>query len=177
LNEEIKELERKNTIISTINDDEVDDLIGILDRLLPDIEDYFSILYTLENISYKTGFRIVSYSIKFNKKQSNKIQLAVEGGGSLDTFLDFLDSYQFKGGRLITIDNIKFSPDNFRNSLTLNFYTKQVKDLKEQTELTIDKKTINKINKIAEDFKLNNIEPLEKPSEEHYSVKTNPFAL
>lgn len=176
---EIKQLEAKEAIISTVNPDEVDELIAALDRLLPETEDYFSIISALENISYQTGFRISSYSVKFDKKKSTKTQLKIEGEGDLDSFLNFLKSYQFKSDRLITINNIKFSSENLTNSLTLNFYTKEVKNLKEPTRLVIDKEGIDKIKQIAKKLKSTKLDFLESSSDLDldYPTKDNPFAL
>lgn len=176
---EIKQLEAKEAIISTVNPDEVDELIAALDRLLPKTEDYFSIIYALENISYQTGFRISSYSVKFDNKKSTKTQLKIEGEGDLDSFINFLKSYQFKSGRLITINNIKFSSENLTNSLTLNFYTKEVKNLKEPTRLVIDKEGIDKIKQIAKKLKSTKLDFLESSSDLDldYPTKDNPFAL
>lgn len=179
LEQDINQLARKKSIIFSINPKESNSLVQTLNSLIPPSEDYFSIFSTLENISSKTGFRIVSYSIKISQKPKDKIVVKVNGEGTPDSFLKFLESYQYKGSRLITMDNIEFSPGNFKTSLALNFYTKEMKNLQSVTNLMLDKRTREKIKKINQETEFTSqISSLEgELGELEYPTKQNPFAL
>lgn len=177
LNKEIGNLEKKDNVLSTLKPNDINQLIFILDQLLPGSEDYFSIIYALETISQKSGFRITSYSISLNDQQKDQISIKVGGEGDSRTFLKFLETYQFKGGRLITIDSVNFSPKSFRNQLVLNFYTKNLNNLRESEILTINKKTIYLLKRINSELKFSQRkEDLEEKYPE-YSVKADPFSL
>ncbi len=179
LEQDINQLIKKQSIISSIDPKESSYLVQTLNSLIPGNEDYFSIFSTLESISAKTGFRIVSYSIKLYEKSKDKIIIKVEGEGTPDSFLKFLESYQYKGGRLITMDEITFSPGNFKTSLSLNFYTKDIKDLQQLSNLMVDKKTREKIKEISQEIEsVSNISTAEGEFREiEYPTKQNPFTL
>jgi len=179
LKEDINQLAKKKLVVFSTNPQESNSLIQTLNSLVPPSEDYFSIFSTLENLSTQTGFRIVSYSIKINQKPKDKIVIKVNGEGTSDSFLKFLESYQYKGGRLITLDNIEFSPGNFKTSLALNFYAKEVKNLQQVANLMVDKRTKEKIKKISQEMNLASqiASPQGELGEIEYPTKQNPFAL
>jgi len=179
LEQDINQLARKKVVVSSIDPQESENLIQVLNTLIPMGEDYFSMLSTLENISAKTGFRIVSYSIKISEKPQDKIVIKVSGEGASDSFLKFLESYQYKGGRLITMDNIQFSPGNFKSTLELNFYTKDIKNLSQVENLVVDKQIRDKIKKIGEEIQSTpSVSTTEGEFKEiEYVTKENPFTL
>ena len=50
----------------TLTEDQIVVYNKILTTLIPETEDYFSIIYALETISQNTGFSIVSYTINLS---------------------------------------------------------------------------------------------------------------
>lgn len=181
LNQEINDLKTKINLISALGQNDLNRSINVLDELLPSNEDYFSMITSLEALSNQTNFIITSYSISFNDKNQNKIALKVEGEGNLEAFIKFLESYRFKGGRLITMDNVDFSSETFKHSLTLYFHTAKVKELRESKKLIIDQKTMDMIKKITQEQNLMTI-PNQTTNEEkfppqEYPIKNNPFSL
>ena len=101
--------------------------IKMLNRLIPDVEDYFSIIYALEKLSQKTGFYIISYSVDVSKSTKDKLRLSVSGVGDSVSFLNFLESYNFGGERLITSDKIEYnSQASGAIKLNLTFYNKNI---------------------------------------------------
>ncbi len=152
--------------------DQVNELVG---QLLPDKEDYFSIVIALEEISQKTNFMITSYSFVISqKKPGESLKLNIIGQGDLDSFMNFLRDYNFSGGRLITIDNIDFSNKELSKiQLGVNFYTSKPSSLSQKQDIRLteaDKDFIRTIEKkIQIEFKT------EKNIETSYPTKTNPF--
>lgn len=175
LNKEITELERKKTIIYSFAPDEADQLIETLNILLPVSEDYFSISTALQRLSNQTGFKIVSYAINFQEKRKDKVAIVIEGEGTPDALLNFLENYQYKGGRLITMNEISFSPSTSKTSLTLNFYAKDVKIKTRQTTPKIDKEMVDLVTKISQAITSGGDFGREGETIGEYEMTTNPF--
>ncbi|MCX7956070.1 MAG: hypothetical protein N2593_03150 [Patescibacteria group bacterium] len=113
----------------------IEESIKILNTLLPNIEDYFSIIYSLERLSIKTGFTIVNYSIDTSQIFSNRLKISAEGIGDSQSFLNFLNEYNFSGARLITSDKVEFN--NEKSGLikiNLTFYHKNNKQNFQNTD-------------------------------------------
>jgi len=107
---------------------ELDQFDRLLMSLIPAREDFFSIINSLEQLSQKTGFQIVSYKINFNQPRKNFLSITIAGEGDKDKFISFLREYNFSGGRLITINRISFSEKEIsRYQANLTFYHSPVK--------------------------------------------------
>ena len=181
LNNEINLLTSKknNLKLFAQNDLNIEKAIKILNYLVPNEEDYFSILYALEKLSGKTGLLITSYVINLSDKNPNRLRLTVTGLGDINTFLDFLKEYNFGGGRLITSDNLSL---NFQQQsefkIDLIFYNQKI-NTKNLSNLTIDDPTFfKKINELLAKTEF----VLKESSEEafldiNYPRKTNPFSI
>lgn len=126
LKTEVAGLETKKTVIYSFDVTQLGSLISTLNTLLPPKEDYFSIITSLSRIAKETGFKITGYTVGFDKKTPEKVSLNVEGEGTGKSLLAFLEAYQLSGGRLITMDNVEFSPSTAKTTLKLNFYAKDV---------------------------------------------------
>ncbi len=104
----------------------LDDYNLLLSHLIPDTEDFFSITLALERLSAISGFNILRYNIVLSSSTREKLSLTVEGDGNADSFLSFLENYQFAGGRLITNEKLEFSTNSLgKIKLSLNFYSKK----------------------------------------------------
>jgi Tfp pilus assembly protein PilO len=176
LQQEISALKNRADIINNskkVAEDQIDEYINILSTLIPNTEDYFSLIYTLEKLSHDTGFIITNYTVNVSQKTSGKLSLTVEGHGDANSFIDFLKNYQFSGGRLITSEKIEFSSkENVGTKVALNFYNKKADNLQTiPPQLTMnDVKILTEIrSKISYNFMP------EVPVVENYPRKTNPF--
>ena len=181
LNNEINLLTSKknNLKLFAQNDLNIEKAIKILNYLVPNEEDYFSILYALEKLSGKTGLLITSYVINLSDKNPNRLRLTVTGLGDINTFLDFLKEYNFGGGRLITSDNLSLNSQQQSGfKIDLIFYNQKI-DTKNLSNLTIDDPTFfKKINELLAKTEF----VLKESSEEafldiNYPRKTNPFSI
>ena len=104
----------------------LDDYNLLLSHLIPDTEDFFSITLALERLSALSGFNILRYNIVLSSSTREKLSLTIEGDGNADSFLTFLENYQFAGGRLVTNEKLEFSTNSLgKIKLALNFYTKK----------------------------------------------------
>lgn len=178
LTNEIKELKAKSSLINslTTNPTELDEEIKFINNLIPGEEDYFSIIYALEQLSLKTGFIITSYTVNMKTSNANKLQLTITGAGDKETFMKFLKDYNFGGGRLITSDKIELTPElSGMTKINLAFYNKDVS--KEKTAI-IDRtgKFLSELtalkNKVQFSFKESSPEA---SVDYNYPRKTNPF--
>lgn len=142
-------------------------------QLIPSKEDYFSIVNALETISGKTGFLIDSYQITLGQNNKRQLNLIVTGHGDSEAFLKFLKDYQFSGGRLITIDEIKFD-NSLADSIKLNlhFYTSEDKKTNALSTFSAkDLSTLQKIQTTTEGTANSSTED----SSIFYKTKKNPF--
>lgn len=133
LTQQIKELQDELSLINSLsnNPTELDEDIKFIKTLIPGEEDYFSIIYALEQLSLKTGFIITSYTVNIKDSNNDKLSLLVTGMGDKETFLNFLKNYNFGGGRLITSDKIELSQEAAESiKINLTFYNKDVSNEK-----------------------------------------------
>lgn len=122
------ELMNKVTLMNTTipSSEILDEDINFLNILIPNSEDYFSLIYALEKLSQKSNFVITSYVVNVGESTQEKLRISVTGVGNSQSFVDFLKDYNFSGGRLITSDKVQLDP-NFSGSLIidLTFYSKK----------------------------------------------------
>ncbi len=178
LEKETNELQDKQNLIVAITSEStntLDEDVKIMQSLIPDFEDYFSILYTLDQLSQKTGFVINSYSINLGESSLNKLQVVVSGVGSPDSFLKFLQEYNVGGGRLITTEKIELNSDESESfKLNLTFYNKKVTN---QAEKALNyKNSLENFQKLKSKVSFE-IQPAveTEASDSSYPVKNNPF--
>ncbi|MFA5770477.1 MAG: hypothetical protein WC894_03215, partial [Patescibacteria group bacterium] len=162
---------------STIPDtDKLDEDVRFLNTLIPNSEEYFSIIYTLEKLSQKSNFIITNYTVNVGKSTSQKLKISVTGVGNSQSFVDFLKSYNFSGGRLVTSDKVQLDP-NFSGSLIidLTFYTKKTEagnKLEKSPNVNIYKELESLKTKV--NFSFDNNVATASPSLD-YPKKANPF--
>jgi len=127
LKQEIKNLseEQNNFYMIKSSNLDFDKTLKVFNQLIPEEEDYFSIIYALETLSQKTGFQIVSYGVNLSESTPERLRLTVTGIGSTDSFFNFLKEYNFGGKRLITSDNLSLSPQQSEFKIELSFYNKK----------------------------------------------------
>lgn len=174
LTEEIGRLENKIKIVVAFDSDEIDRLIAVLNTILPQTEDYFSIYPVLNALSQQTSFIVTGFKIEFNQVLPEKLTLDITAEGSPEAFVTFLENYTYHGGRLITIDEITYEPGSAPQSLKLNFYSKKIETVEPQTVPVIDKKRIDLVRRISDD--LSDILASQPASiDTNYPVRENPF--
>lgn len=147
---------------------------NILLSIIPNKEDFFSMIIALEKISQETGFTIDKYTILLTDSTPEKLSLSVEGTGDSAAFLKFLQQYRYKGGRLITNEKMEFSTVNVgQTKLSLNFYNKPT----EQTEQKVEAISSSDINLIKDIQNKVNVSFTENTEEidTNYKTKENPF--
>jgi len=127
LKDEIKKLSEKQNNFYIIKNTNIDfeKTLKILNQLIPEEEDYFSIIYALEILSQKTGFQINSYTVNLSESTANNLKLTITGTGTTESFFNFLKDYNFGGGRLITSDNLSLNPEESKFKIELSFYSKK----------------------------------------------------
>jgi len=176
--QEINTRQNKVNLLNSVfpSPDQLNENIAFLNRLIPNSEDYFSIIYSLEKLSEKTGFTINGYTVNIQSSTANKLRLTISGSGDSTAFLDFLENYNFSGGRLITSDKIELNPQTSTNSIKidLTFYNKTV-DLNLGKELTINESTVEEINELKNKVQFTLKEATIGASILEYPKKDNPF--
>ncbi len=178
---EIADLQTRLNLVNAVgekNTQDIADDIKLLNTLVPDVEDYFSILYTLENLSMQTNFYITSYIINLKESSSNTLALIISGEGDQEDFLNFLNQYNFAGGRLLTADKIELGSD-VGNQIKLNIYAYHQNVSKETRIAKTDAEKLLKIIKPKISIALTQQQEVptggEQQEDSQYETKTNPF--
>lgn len=178
LKTELIQLKNKVTLMNTTipSSLKLDEDLDFLNKLIPNVEDYFSIVYALEKLSQKSNFIITSYTVSVGSSTAEKLKLNVSGTGDSQTFIDFLKTYNFGGGRLITSDKIQLDPNFFGTiKIDLTFYTKNVSS-SQNLEIEPDEKIFKELEALKS--KVNFVfEPNVSTGEPDYNYprKSNPF--
>ncbi len=179
LKTEVDNLENKRKILQAVineNGNEIDQDLALVTGLIPDAEDYFSMIYSLEKLSADTGFSINSYTVNLTRSNENKLSLTVTGVGDSTAFLNLLKTYNYGGGRLITAEKIGIDPlEQNGVSLDLNFYNRQA--TLDSTEKLDFQASINELSELR--AKVNfSLVPASSSAElqgTDYPTKTTPF--
>lgn len=179
LSKDLENLNKKVILINNYSSNSkiIEENIYFLNKLIPNSEDYFSIIYSLENLSQKTGFIITQYNINIGTSTSQKIRLSVIGIGDTVSFLNFLKEYNFGGGRLITSNNIELNKDIGDSiKIDLTFYNKKV-DIKNQDVIANNyEKIFENLEKIKKRVNFNFDEEISlQNNSTTYPLKNNPF--
>ena len=177
LTAEVQELQTKYDLLNTkVPSSEVlEENIHFLNSLIPNSEDYFSIIYSLDKLSQKTGFIVTSYTIDMNKSTSTKLRLSITGSGDTTTFMNFLEKYNYFGDRLITSDKIELNPQiSGEIKIDLSFYNKK-NALDYGSKFDVDEKTIEEITKLKEKVEYSYKDSGEEVVDTSYPRKSNPF--
>ncbi len=178
LKTELSQLQNKVTLMNTTipSSDKLDEDLNFLNTLIPNIEDYFSIIYALEKLSQKSNFVITEYVVNVEKSTAEKLKLSVTGIGESQFFINFLKNYNFGGGRLITSDKIKIDPNFFGSiKIDLTFYSKNVSTGK-NLELAADEKIFKELETLKSkvNFSFDSNGETNNP-DLNYPKKSNPF--
>jgi hypothetical protein len=154
----------------------LDEDIQFLNNMIPNSEDYFSIIAALEKLSKKSNFTITDYTVNINQSTAEKLRLSVGGQGDSQSFIDFLKNYNFYGGRLITSDKVQLDP-NFSGliKIDLTFYSKN--SLPENNvDHSINSKIYSELDEIKSKINFIFDEEISPDSENfEYQKKENPF--
>jgi len=155
-----------------LTQDQIDTYNKILAALIPESEDFFSIIYALDMISRQTGFIITDYTINLANTSKDKISLVVEGKGDTEAFLTFLKNYHVSGNRLITSEKIDYSGTKVTNTkIVLNLYNKKFA-FHESVVPQLTTKDVATLDKIKEKVSLSFMDETESGD---YETRPNPF--
>jgi len=182
LEEEIKISNSKKKALAFISDSklqDIDEYYNVVSTIIPESENYFSIIYSLNKLSQLTNFNITSYSINLKESTKNKISIEVTGVGNQNEFLEFLKEYNFGGGRLITAETISLNQREFSGiTLKLNFYNKKA-SLAQQRSADYQQ-ILREIDQIKEKVRFTILDDTatdltSEDVDSNYPTKTNPF--
>ena len=175
---ELNQLQIKADLLTTAipSSEKLTEDLDFLNKLIPNIEDYFSIVYALESLSQKSNFIVTSYNVSVDKSTSEKLRLNVTGTGDSQTFIEFLKNYNYGGGRLITSDKILIDPNYFGAiKIDLTFYSKNV-PVTQNLDLKVDGKVFTDLETLKSkvNFTFGNNEASSTPVLD-YPKKESPF--
>lgn len=161
---------------TSLSQDQIKEYNALLTHLIPEAEDYFSIIYALEKISSVSQLAITDYTVNVSKTDREQLTLTVDGKGDPESFLTFLEEYQFAGGRLVTSDKIQYGGGVAGNvRIALSFYSKRFIPNESTTASRLSEKEIAKLETIKQKVKFEFSAGDSSSVSTDYSTKTNPF--
>ncbi len=178
LSSEVKTLNTNNTLLTSAlaNKQDLDADLQLLNQLIPDTEDYFSIIYALDRLSQKTGFLITAYTVNLDQSTTNKLRLSITGTGDSKAFLNFLQTYNFGGNRLITSDKIELSPQMYGSiKIDVSFYNKKAGQ-SQDIQPSFNSKSLVELNALREKIQFS-LKSATSGAEVNFAYprKANPF--
>ena len=160
----------------SLTEDQIKEYNKVLASLIPETEDFFSIIYAIEEISSSSNFLITNYSIDIGKTTKEKITLTAEGRGDASAFLKFLQEYQFAGGRLVTSDQIQYGGINAGSTkIILNFYNKRFSFNETVQVPQLSKEEIAELEEIRQKIKFQFSSSDYQSIDTDYAIKKDPF--
>lgn len=179
LTADIQDLQKRVSIFNSplANTEDLDTTARLLTQLIPNSEDYFSIIYSLEKLSQKTSFIITSYAINLKSSTQDRLRLSITGSGDATAFLKFLNEYNFSGGRLITSDKIELTPQvSGQIKIDVTFYTKNTKLPQNVQSLPLSPSLFQELAALKEKVGFNLKEATSSATADfNYPRKSNPF--
>jgi hypothetical protein len=161
----------------SLTEDQIKEYNKLLASLVPETEDYFSIIYAIEEISKESHFSITDYTIDVSSTTKEKLTLSVAGQGDTDAFLSFLQEYQYAGGRLATIDKIQYGGITAGNTrIALNFYSKRFTFNESVQVPQLNKEEIEKLEAIRKKVKFQFSSSGYQSIKTDYRMKNDPFS-
>lgn len=131
-----------------LNENDINLFNEVTSKLVPEDENYFALVNTIETLSSKTGFQLYNYNIDLTTSTPEKLSISVSGKGDNDSFFKFLQQYKYASGRLITIESINYMPNSVQEySFVLNFYHKKQEQPSEPQVMT-GLPSLNLVNEI-----------------------------
>lgn len=175
LTQEIVQLEQKRQFIASFDTDEIERLVATLNTILPQEEDYFSVVPVFGTLSQRTGFNLTDFTLPLSQGSAETLSLNVAAEGTPETFINFLEQYQYQGGRLITMDKVIYAPGSVQNSVTLNFHTKKIEVKATSQAPQINKTRLELIRKISDDLSQIFTASAGVSLDTNYTTRENPF--
>lgn len=179
LTRDVQNLQKRALLFNNVftSETDLDSNVKLLNELVPNMEDYFSVIYALEKLSQKTSFIITSYTIDLKSSTPEKLKLSITGTGDRNAFLKFLSEYNFGGGRLITSDKIELTPQiSGQIKVDVTFYNKKITSSNNPLTYQISPQLLQELSKLKEkvsfDLKSSTEEGQVNPN---YPRKANPF--
>lgn len=113
--------------------EKVESFNNVLLQLIPEQEDYFLLIASIERFSQRTGLKVDTYSVDVPEEGSDKFTMTITGSFAPNQLTRFLENYQYGTGRLVTIENMTLNETNTPERgqiadvrMTINFYSRKV---------------------------------------------------
>ncbi len=184
LQSEISKQESRLRLIDSINVQDINQLLLVLNTLYPQEQDQFSIYPVIDNLQSVSGMLFVKKSTPFVGDTKSQVEISIEALGTLDQINTLLQDYPYKSARILTLEKltmsqVKNNPQLWNVSFSVVFHAK---------EISAGKQALDNINPMAIDFARQavqyftskgvdfaNISIKDEDIPTNYSVKKNPF--
>jgi len=162
----------------TLTEDQIKEYNKLLVNLIPESEDFFSIISALELISVDSKFSITDYVVDMSKPNKDKLTITIIGKGDTEAFRSFLEKYQFGGGRLITSDKIEYGggSNSANTKISLTFYSKRFAFDETLRDTQLSKEELERLDKIKQKISLNFVSTDSQLVDTDYKLKKDPFS-
>jgi hypothetical protein len=145
LQQEISKQEKRLQLIESINVQDLNQLLLILNTLYPQEEDQFSIYPVIDNLQAVTGMLFIKKSSPFGADPKAQLSITIDAVGTLDQVKVLLRDYPFKSARILTINSLTMRP----NKTNPQLWDVQFAILFHVKEITAGTGAIDKIDPMA----------------------------
>ncbi|GIW63348.1 MAG: hypothetical protein KatS3mg091_150 [Patescibacteria group bacterium] len=174
IQEEIDRYEKVKKRIESMNisTEAVDEFYQQINMLIPNKYNMFETIAAIEKLARDSNFATVSYTVKPDSA-TGKLVITIEGTSSPKSFLNFLKDYNFKSGKLITINEVNYNNEATNVKIDLTFYYYDPKTIDNDiTNIELPTKDdLTLLSEISSKIQIDLIES----SDNFYPIKGNPF--
>ncbi len=161
----------------TLTADQIKEYNKLLVELIPESEDFFSIIVALDKISADSHFMVTDYVLNMKDSGKDKLTITVMGNGDTEAFRSFLEKYQFGGGRLITSNKIEYGGTTSTDTkITLNFYSKRFAFNETLQVGLLSQAELDRLNSIRKKISMQYISSQSTIVDTDYTTKKDPFS-
>lgn len=182
---EVAKQENRLRLIETINVQDLNQLLLILNTLYPQNEDMFSMYPVIDNLQSITGMLFVKRSSPFQTGAQNQQVISVDAIGTTEQIQKLLQDYSYKGARLLTLESVSLKPSAANPLLwevgfAVKFHAKEIEigkkslDAIDPMALTFARQALQYFNSKGATYTKVSIKDEDIPL--NYSTKKNPFS-
>lgn len=173
LRAEVNKLSEKSSLLSRYSSSQVDELVNVVQKLLPDEYTVFNVYNVLDDFQRASGLKFVTTSNPFSSISEEGATISVTAEGSNNSILNLLENYQTVGGRMADIKSFEFKPSTSTISFILTLYAEKPATSSSSIIPRLDNSSITLLQKLyAQSPQTSQIDILPIP---YTGGKQNPF--
>lgn len=100
-----------------------DRLLNVVDRMMPQKEDYFNLIQSMQQLARANGVILVAHTSPFKSKTKDVTSVTVTMRGSRAELERVLGNFSFVSGRFITVESVTYKPRERIMTFDIHYHT------------------------------------------------------